>query len=154
MATIQCTQEEMARRAVQELERRNQRSDINQMMTVTFARCSAEERYLELYHQMAEWEINVIGTMHGGLISFLLDATMAIACRAYTGDQVTPTLDIHVNFLRPVRQGSVVQTRGTVTHVGRRIVNLTAELWTEKREKLCATASATFYRADPPQAEQ
>lgn len=154
MAAIRCTQEEMEERARQELERRNQRSDINQMMTVEFAGCSAQERYLELSHQMAQWEINVIGTMHGGLIAFLLDATMAIACRAYTGDQVTPTLDIHVNFLRPVRQGSSVQTRGTITHVGRRIVNLTAELWSESRDKLCATASATFYRADPPKPEQ
>lgn len=139
----------MTRRAAEELARRNQRSDINRMMAVTFSRCSAEERYLELLHQMAEWEINVIGTMHGGLISFLLDATMAITCRAYTGDQVTPTLDIHVNFLRPVQQGSTVRTRAYVTHVGRRIVNLTAELWTENRNRLCATASAVFYRSDP-----
>lgn len=153
MAAKQCTQEEMVQRAQRELERRNQRSDINRMMLVTFVQCSAEEKYVELCHQMEEWEINVIGTMHGGLISFLLDATMAITCRTYTGDQTTPTLDIHVNFLRPVRQGSSVYTRGTITHVGRRIVNLTAELWTGSRDKLCATASATFYRADPSPAE-
>lgn len=150
MAGVHCTQAEMEQRARAELERRNQRSDINQMMAVSFVRCSAAEHYLELNHQMADWEVNVMGTMHGGLISFLLDATMAITCRAYTGDQVTPTLDIHVNFLRPVKQGAAVCSRATVVHVGRSIVSLTAELWTESRERLCATASATFFRVDKP----
>ena len=118
------------------------------MMTLVFAQCSAEEKYVELTHQMADWETNVFGTLHGGLIAFLLDATMAIACRAYTGDHATPTLDIHVNFLRPVKQGELVQTRATIVHVGRRVVRLSAELWTESRARLCATSDATFYRAD------
>jgi len=150
MAGTHCTQLEMEQRVMAELERRNQRSDINQMMRLSFAGCSAAERCLELKHQVADWEANTMGTMHGGLISFLLDATMAIACRAYTGDQLTPTLDIHINFLRPVKQDAVVCSRAVVIHAGRSIVNLTAELWTESRDRLSATASAAFFRADRP----
>ena len=147
-----CTQPEMEQRARDELERRRQRQDINQMVALAFQSCSAEGRFLELSHQMADWELNVMGTMQGGLLSFLLDANMAIACRAYTGDRMTPTLDIHVNFLRPVKQGATVYTRATVLHVGRSVVNLSAELWTEDRERLCATATAVFFRADSQKA--
>ena len=145
---IQCTQEEMEQRARAEVMRRSQCNDINQMMGLAFDRCSANERSLELHHQMADWELNVLGTMHGGLITFLLDASMGIISRAYTNDQMTPTLDIHVNFLRPVKQGATVHVRSHVVRVGRNVINLTAELWTESQDHLCATASATFFRAD------
>lgn len=148
MSIQPCTQEEMQNRALTELSKRNQRNDINQMMTVQYVDCSAEDGYLELSHQMADWEINIMNTMHGGLISFLLDATMAIASRSYTGDSMTPTLDMSVQFLRAVKAGTTVFTRATITHVGRRIINLNAELWTESRAHLCATASGTFFRAD------
>lgn len=148
MAAIQCTQAEMEQRARTEIERRNQRNDINQMMAVAFAQCSAEGKFLELTHPIADWETNVFGTLHGGLIALLLDATMAIASRAYTGDQMTPTLDIHVNFLRPVPKGELVRTRATIVHVGRSVIQINGELWIEERSNLCAAADAIFYRAD------
>lgn len=148
MAAINCTQEEMEQRACAELSQRNQRDDINRMMKVSFSQCSAKDCFLELSHQPENWETNIFGTLHGGLIAFLLDATMAITCRAYTGDRFTPTLDIQVRFLRPVHQESLVYTRATILHAGRNVIQLTAELWEEDRTRLCASASASFYRAD------
>lgn len=151
MARSVCTQQEMQTRAANELYKRNQRNDINQMMTVSYVDCSAEARTLELIHQMADWEINIMNTMHGGLISFLLDATMAITSRAYTGDSMTPTLDMNVQFLRAVKAGAEVHTKATISHVGRSIINLTALLWTDDVTQPCATASGTFFRADSRQ---
>ena len=139
----------MEERARAEIERRKGRDDINRMMPIELVHCSAEERYLEVSHQLSDWELNFMDTMHGGLITFLLDTTMAITSRAYTGDQITPTLNLQVSFLRPVRKGSVITTRATITHVGRRVINLTAQLWTDHPDQPCATASGTFYRPDP-----
>lgn len=130
-----------------ELLKRNQRNDINQMMTVHYVNCNAAEGTLELSHQMADWEINIMNTMHGGLISFLMDANMAIASRAYTGDSMTPTLDMSIQFLRAVKAGAEVHTKATITHVGRSIINLNAVLWSDNPAQPCATASGTFFRA-------
>ena len=98
---------------------------------------------------MEDWEINIYHTMHGGLISLLLDANMAIASRAFTGDKATPTLDIHVNFLRPVKQGEPVHTKAWVIRIGRSTVQLRSELWTTDPNRVCATADAIFFRSDP-----
>ena len=150
MAEFQCTQEEMERRAIAEVERRSRHHDINEMMAVSYCACSADERTLELCHQVAGWEVNVMGSMHGGLFTFLLDATMAIVSRAYTGDEITPTMDIHVSFLRPVRQGDVAHMKARIDYVGRHMIHLTAELRTEQSGQLCASAAANFYRVAPP----
>ncbi len=146
---VHFTQEELEQRIRTELEKRDQRSDINQMMKVEFIGCSAAEQTLELFHPMEDWEINIYHTMHGGLISLLLDANMAIASRAFTGDKATPTLDIHVNFLRPVKQGEPVHTKAWVIRIGRSTVQLRSELWTTDPNRVCATADAIFFRSDP-----
>ena len=148
MAVIQCTQTEMEQRVRAELMRRSQRDDINRVMAITFDRCSAAERCWECHHQISDWDLNVFDTMHGGLITFLLDTAMGILCRAYTGDHVAPTLDIHVNFLRPVTRGATVYVKATIARVGRKVIHLNAELWTENRDCTCAMASATFFRSD------
>lgn len=143
-----CTQPELESRVLAELARRNAREDINQMMQLQFVQCSADEGSVELLHPMQDWEINIYGTMHGGLIALILDATMAVTCRSWTGDRATPTLDIHVNFLRPVKQGEPVHTKAYVVHAGRSVVQLRAELWTSDPAKTCASADAVFFRSD------
>lgn len=143
------TKETMEERVLAELRRRTQRDDINRMMPMELVGCSPEARCVEVSHELSDWELNFMDTMHGGLISFLLDSTMAITGRAWTGDRITPTLNLQVSFLRPVKKGSLITTRATITHVGRRVINLTAELWTDHPDRPCATASGTFYRPDP-----
>ena len=143
------SQETLEQRVRDELARRNARTDINQMMELEFVSCSADKQTLELFHPMKDWEINIYGTLHGGLISLLLDASMAIASRTFTGDKATPTLDIHVNFLRAVKQGESVHTKAWVVRIGRSMVQLRAELWITAPERTCASADAIFFRSDP-----
>lgn len=142
------TQEDFKARVEQQLERRRQREDINQMVDLRLVHCDILERSVELTHSMSDWETNVYGTMHGGLIALVLDAAMANTCRAWTGDQATPTLDIHVNFIRPVRQGALVHAKAWVIRAGRSTVQLRSELWTDTPDHTCATADAIFFRAD------
>lgn len=147
--TTKVTQQELEQRVLAELASRNQRTGINQMMRLEYVSCSAEEQTVELLHPMADWEINIYGTLHGGLTSLLLDAVMAISCRVFTGDKAAPTLDIHVNFIRPVRQREVVHIKAWVVHIGRSTVQLRAELWVSDHKKTCAAADAIFFRTDP-----
>lgn len=144
-----CTQEEMERRVMEELRQRSLREDINRMMALSYQDCCAKDGTVMLCHRMAAWERNVMDTMHGGLITFLLDAAMAIACRACTGDRAMPTMDLYVSFLRPVWGGEAICVEGRVEHVGRRTIHASARLWTGGGERLCAAASANFCRTAP-----
>lgn len=119
---------------------------IGAMLDFEFISCDAETGTASLSHTVHEREINIYNTLHGGIITWLMDSGMGILTRAYTGHDTLVTLDIHVQFLRPVYAGDTVIINSHVTHAGSRIVNMTSELYVE--DKLCATADAVFYRIE------
>ena len=64
---------------------------------------------------------NPMGTLHGGIMTDIADAAMGIALASTLGeDEVFTTLELKMNFLRPVYSGKLV-AEGKVTHRGRTI---------------------------------
>ena len=140
----QKTMEERLKNAV--TSRTESRGSIGAMLDFEFVGCSAEDGTAVLSHRIDKREINIYGTLHGGIISWLMDSTMGMLGRAYTGYEKMVTVDIHVNFLRTVYADDLTVIKGRVTHAGSKIINLTSELCVEDR--LCATADAVFYNID------
>jgi len=91
-----------------------------------------------------EFHYNPLGTVHGGVLSALLDT--AAACAVHTtlapGEGYT-SLDLTVKFLRPVTVASGLLTcDGTVIQRGRRTALAQAQL-TDEAGKLVAHATST-----------
>ena len=118
--------------------------EICAMLTFEFVECDAEKGMLRLKHIVPKAAANPNGNMHGGIITWLMDSTMGILSRSYTGYEKTVTMDIHVNFLKPVNIGAEMLISGYVTHSGRQIINVCSEAVVNGR--ICATADAIFYR--------
>ena len=116
---------------------------ISSMLDLHFIECDAERGEVTLSHLIHEREINIFGTLHGGIITWLMDSCMGIISRAYTNYDTLVTMDIHVNFLKAVYAGENAVIKAKVTHAGKRIINTISELYVE--DKLCATADAIFY---------
>ena len=92
----------------------------------------------------AEYHYNPIGVVHGGLAATLLDSAMGCAVQTTlpAGAGYT-TLDIHVNFVRPLtRDMGMVTCVGTVIHVGGRMATAEARL-TDAAGKLYAHGTTT-----------
>ncbi|UFN46019.1 PaaI family thioesterase [Nocardioides okcheonensis] len=92
----------------------------------------------------AEFHYNPLGSVHGGVISTLLDT--AAACSVHTtlavGELYT-SVDLTVKFLRPVTVGSGLLTcEGTVISRGRRTALAQAQL-TDEAGRLVAHATST-----------
>ncbi len=92
----------------------------------------------------AEFHYNPLGSVHGGVISTLLDT--AAACAVHTtlavGELYT-SVDLTVKFLRPVTVDSGVLTcEGTVIQRGRRTALAQAQL-TDGAGRLVAHATST-----------
>jgi uncharacterized protein (TIGR00369 family) len=87
---------------------------------------------------------NPMGTMHGGILATLLDSVMT--CAVFTtlpAGRSCTTLEIKVNFLRPVTPASGELTAiGQIVQSGRRTAVAEARV-TDAAGKLCATASTT-----------
>lgn len=86
--------------------------------------------------------LNPVGMVQGGFLTAMLDDTMGPALVATLGpDEFAPTLDLHVQFLRPARPGRLVG-RGRVVRRGRDVGFMAGEL-VDETGAVVATASAT-----------
>jgi uncharacterized protein (TIGR00369 family) len=85
---------------------------------------------------------NPMGTMHGGVPCTLADSAMGIAYAASLGEgESFTTLELKINFLRPVWSGTLV-AEGTVVQRGKTI-GLAECTVTDEQGRLVARASST-----------
>jgi len=78
----------------------------------------------------AEFHYNPLGTVHGGILTTVLDSAMgcAVHSRLRAGLSYT-TLELKVNFLKPVRVTTGrVRGEGKVVHLGSRVATAEAHL--------------------------
>ncbi|HEV7397162.1 MAG TPA: PaaI family thioesterase [Pyrinomonadaceae bacterium] len=83
------------------------------------------------------------GLMHGGAMASLIDTAtaFAIVSQAKQEEQFT-TVDLTVNYLRPITKGSAT-CRACVVRAGRRIMTISAEVHDEDHN-LAAIALSTY----------
>lgn len=85
---------------------------------------------------------NPMGTMHGGVLCDIGDAALSTAFMSTLEDgQLFTTVDLRINFLRPVRTGRL-EAVGRVLHRGRNIGMAESEVSDEEGD-LVAKLSGT-----------
>ncbi|GLY82727.1 hypothetical protein Airi02_006580 [Actinoallomurus iriomotensis] len=87
---------------------------------------------------------NPLGTLHGGVCSTLLDSAMGCAVHASLPDGAGyTTLELKVNFVRPVRLDGVgLRCEGTTIHLGGRIATTEGRV-TDEEGRLVAHGTST-----------
>lgn len=115
---------------------------INDMLAPEFVSCSAEEQSITLSLKVREWMLNPKGTLHGGIMSTMLDMTMGMLTRFIRKTNDVSTVSLSLDYLRPVHEG-VVMVSAHIRKAGRSVVFVEADL-TDERSRLCTSAIATF----------
>lgn len=85
---------------------------------------------------------NVYGVAHGAIAMALADTAMGGAC--FSCDRRVMTLDMGMNFLRPLPEGTRVSAVGEVVHSGRNTMVCEARVFDESGA-LCLKAQGTFF---------
>jgi uncharacterized protein (TIGR00369 family) len=95
--------------------------------------------------------LNLMGTLHGGMIATLADTATGLALRSTLDEGLTfTTTHLGVTFLAPGRGGRVL-ARGRLVKGGRRFAYAEADV-VDERDRLLARATATFaIMAEPDQ---
>lgn len=95
---------------------------------------------------MSHNDVNLLGTVHGGVIMKLVDdAAGAVAGRHSEGPAVTASMDEMV-FLVPVRIGDLVQVHAQVNWTGRSSMEIGVKVMAERwNESTPATRVGTAY---------
>ncbi|TDB77716.1 PaaI family thioesterase [Micromonospora sp. KC723] len=123
------------------------------MRLVDMARLEADEGRVVVELVPQEFHYNPLGTVHGGVISTLLDTAAACAVHTTLPAGVGYTsLDLNVKFLRPVTVASgTLRCEGTVLQRGRRTALAEARL-TDAEDRLVAhaTSSCLLFPLPPP----
>ena len=87
--------------------------------------------------------LNLIGTVHGGYAATILDSALALSVLSSLDEKSNfTTLEIKVNYVRPITPGMKVRAEGNVVHSGRRVATSEAKL-TDVDGKLLAHGSTT-----------
>lgn len=87
---------------------------------------------------------NPYGIVHGGVYAALADNAMGGAVTGLMGSSKTfTTADLHVRYLRPLREGNI-SAHARVVKPGRRLIQVECSMQGDDG-KLVATATASFF---------
>ncbi|MGB9611357.1 MAG: PaaI family thioesterase [Bryobacteraceae bacterium] len=87
-------------------------------------------------------KLNVLGTLHGGVTATLVDAAAGVAILGRLGGRLATTVELKVNYLRPVSEGKV-HARARIVKMGRTLCFATVEV-KDDHGRLVAQGSATY----------
>ena len=107
---------------------------------------SAEEGRAVVSLQAEEWHLNAMGAVHGGLLSTLIDVSMAEALGTIAEEGQQPfTIQITVNYMKPAKQGTLTST-AEVRMGGERVTIVEAEVVQEEEDddEIVALATGTY----------
>ncbi|NTV14848.1 MAG: PaaI family thioesterase [Desulfobulbaceae bacterium] len=98
---------------------------------------------------VGEMQTNPVGTLQGGILTSFFDDAFGILCMVSLHKPCV-TIDMTVNFIRPVKPGSFVVIRAEFKARGKRLLQLSAEAVNSK-EKLVATVTSNWlvYESSP-----
>jgi len=109
---------------------------------IGFTLVAVEPGHAVVELEAAERHANPMGTLHGGVLCDVADAAMGMAWAATLGEGETfTTLELKINFLRPVWTGKLVATGRVVK--GGRTIGLTECDIVDAKQRLVARASST-----------
>ncbi len=105
---------------------------------------STEEGRAAVSLKAQEHHLNPSGTVHGGVISTLIDASMAEALNTMADEEEQPfTIQIAVNYMKPGKPGRLTSS-AQVRKGGERITIVEAEVLQEDEDEVIALATGTY----------
>ncbi|HPZ60181.1 MAG TPA: PaaI family thioesterase [Bacillota bacterium] len=119
-------------------------SRINEMMNPTLAACSEEEQTITIEFSVSEWQLNEYGTLHAGIIATAFDEAMGIFAAYLGNDKSTVSVNLSLNYIKPIPSDDSILITAKVTSAGRRIITISAECRLKSNGLLTNTAIGTY----------
>lgn len=117
---------------------------LNARLDARLEDCSEADRTLTLRFPLQDWQVNGLGTLHGGMLNTMMDLAMSMVVYCFSRRSIPPTVSMTANYLRPVpMDGGYVLIRTHLTSLGRRNATAYCEAVTPAG-KLACTAVGTY----------
>jgi len=116
------------------------RMPFNQLLGLRVSRVYSDGLTMEM--EVGDPLKNILGTLHGGATATLIDAAIGVAIIGQLGGRPTTTVEMKLNYLRPVTHGKV-RARSRIVKVGKTLVVANAEVH-DSHGHLIAIGTATY----------
>lgn len=117
---------------------------LNGQLKAAFVSCDDETQELTLEFPLEGWQVNGLGTLHGGMAYTMMDLAMSIAVYCFSRETIPPTVSMTVNYLRPIPMDHSVLIRTHLTSLGRRNATAYCEAIIPSTGKAACTAIGTY----------
>ena len=109
-----------------------------------FHSCDDSQREITLRYPLEDWQVNGLGTLHGGISGAMMDLSMSIAIYCYSRETIPPTLSMTTNYLKAIPMEGHVLIKTIVTSLGRRNATCYCEAIIPGSGKVACTAVGTY----------
>jgi uncharacterized protein (TIGR00369 family) len=103
-----------------------------------------KQQELTLRFPLEPWQVNGLGTLHGGMVNTMMDLAMSMVVYCVSRQTIPPTVSMTTNYLRPVPMDAYVLIRAKLTSLGRRNATAYCEAVVPSSGKLACTAVGTY----------
>ena len=117
---------------------------LNGQLKASFVACDDQSQSLTLEFPLEGWQVNGLGTLHGGMAYTMMDLAMSIAVYCFSRETIPPTVPMTVNYLRPIPMGKSVLVRTKLTSLGKRNATAYCEAVIPDSGKVACTAIGTY----------
>jgi len=148
--TLAKNAQELAEHMKGHLEFVNSQGNFYSFFQLQYKDCGYEEGWIEFVHKATEFDINRYGTVHGGVIGLFLDTAMGLAAYETGTGNSAPTMDLHINYLRPMKAGSELVVRAEIMNAGKRTCVVRGSVLVDGDVKVIATSTCRIYSETKP----
>lgn len=104
-------------------------------------------RTAQYTYTVEPWGKNPAEILHGGMTASLFDMVMGITGHALSEAAFTPTVQLQVQYLKPVPLNVTLHFTVKITSITKTLITATSEAWVnDEQNVIVATASATYHQ--------
>lgn len=117
---------------------------LNGRLKAQFESCDEAQKEIILRFPLEDWQVNGLGTLHGGMSSAMMDLSMSMAVYCFSRETIPPTISMTTNYLRAIPMEGSVLIKTKLTSLGRRNASCYCEAIIPSSGKIACTAVGTY----------
>lgn len=117
---------------------------LNGRLKAELESCDDGRQEITLRFPLEPWQVNGLGTLHGGMANTMMDLAMSMAVYCFSRQTIPPTVSMTTNYLRPIPMEDHVLIRARVTSLGKRNATAYCEAVIPASGKTACTAIGTY----------
>lgn len=106
-----------------------------------------EKKEYRMRSTLKKWMCNPMGRIHGGMITTIMDQAMGcVAFSAMPDDGIAPTVEMNVNFHRPLLPDMEIVLNVKIKSVSKQLIHLSCDVVSaDNPGKIYASSTAVFF---------